>query len=83
MFSTLTFQLFFSYSFLLRIQLLHLCFIWISSISWIACTSHKTRVIQKYIHNVILGKGYDQRQLKKESSITIYIHQEADLVLHS
>lgn len=45
-------------------------------------TSHKTQVIQKYICNVILGKGYDQRQLKKESSVTIYIHQEAELMLH-
>lgn len=40
-------------------------------------------MIQKYFCNVILGKGYDQRQLKKESSIAIYIHEEADLMLHS
>lgn len=53
------------------------------SLDCLYLTSHKTQVIQKCIYNVILGKGYDQRQLKKESSITISIHQEADLILHS
>lgn len=33
--------------------------------------------------NVALGKGYDQGQLKKESSIAIFIHQEANLMLQS
>jgi len=33
--------------------------------------------------NVVLGKGCDQTRLNKEGSITIYIHEEADLMLRS
>lgn len=50
-----------------------LCFICMLSVFWIACTSHKTLVIQKYIYNTALGKSYDGRWLKKERSIKIYI----------
>lgn len=50
-----------------------LSFICMLTVSWIACTSHKTWVIKKYIYNVALGKSYDGRQLKKERSIKIYI----------